>query len=255
VLPLSAIIEVVTGELWTVNLGTVEYREAHALQERIRAARQHDAIPDTLLLLEHPPVYTRGRRSQPGELGMGEAWYRERGIDIVDVDRGGKVTYHGPGQLVGYPIVRVDDVMEYVGSIERAIVAALADEGIDARGRSQEGIAYTGVWVGDRKLASIGLHVSQGVAKHGFAVNVDNDMAPFDWIVPCGLPDVRMTSVATEAGETGMGGRRIPCFRKRMAWRFAEAHGARQRLVSRARLETALEPVPAGHESAVCMAR
>jgi lipoyl(octanoyl) transferase len=242
----------VTGELWTVHLGTVEYREAHELQERVRTARQHDAIPDTLLLLEHPPVYTRGRRSEPGELGMGEDWYRGRGIDIVDVDRGGKVTYHGPGQLVGYPIVRVDDVMEYVGSIERAIVAALADEGIDARGRSHEGIGWTGVWVAERKLASIGLHVSQGVAKHGFAVNVDNDMAPFDWVVPCGLSEVRMTSVAAETGD---GERHLPCFRKRMAWRFAEAHGSRQRLVSAARLEAALAPVPAGHDSAICLAR
>ncbi len=130
---------------------------------------------------------------------MGEDWYRGRGIDIVDVDRGGKVTYHGPGQLVGYPIVAIDDVMEYVAQIERAIAAALDDEGIAARGRSHEGIAWTGVWVEDRKLASIGLHVSQGVAKHGFAVNVDNSLEPFGWIVPCGLPEVRMTSVAAEA--------------------------------------------------------
>jgi lipoyl(octanoyl) transferase len=142
--------------------------------------------------------------------------------------------------------------MEYVGRIERAIVTAVGDEGIEARGRSHEGIGWTGVWVGERKLASIGLHVSQGVAKHGFAVNVDNDMAPFDWIVPCGLPDVRMTSLADEAADDG---RRLPCFRKRMAWRFAEAHGARQRLVSAARLEAALDPVPAGHDSAVCLAR
>jgi lipoyl(octanoyl) transferase len=242
----------VTAELWTVHLGAVDYRDAHALQERVRAARQADAIPDTLLLLEHPPVYTRGRRSEAGELGMGEDWYRARGIDIVDVDRGGKVTYHGPGQLVGYPIVRIDDVMEYVATIERAIVAALGDEGVVARGRSHEGIGWTGVWAGERKLASIGLHVSQGVAKHGFAVNVDNPLDPFEWIVPCGLPDVRMTSVAAEAAGDGP---HLPCFRKRMAWRFAQAHGRRQRLVSAARLETALAPVPAGHESAICLAR
>ena len=225
------------GELWTVNLGLVEYREAHDLQERLRRARQAGAIPDTLLLLEHPPVYTRGRRSEPGELGMGEDWYRGRGIDIVDVDRGGKVTYHGPGQLVGYPIVAIDDVMEYVAQIERAIAAALDDEGIAARGRSGEGIAWTGVWVEDRKLASIGLHVSQGVAKHGFAVNVDDSLEPFGWIVPCGLPEVRMTSIAAEATHAGP---HLDCFRKRMAWRFAEAHGSRQRLMSRARLEAAL---------------
>ena len=225
------------GELWTVNLGLVEYREAHDLQERLRRARQAGAIPDTLLLLEHPPVYTRGRRSEPGELGMGEDWYRDRGIDIVDVDRGGKVTYHGPGQLVGYPIVAIDDVMEYVAQIESAIAAALDDEGIAARGRSHEGIAWTGVWVEDRKLASIGLHVSQGVAKHGFAVNVDNSLEPFGWIVPCGLPEVRMTSVTAEATDAGP---HLDCFRKRMAWRFAQAHGSRQRLMSRARLEAAL---------------
>jgi lipoyl(octanoyl) transferase len=227
----------VPGELWTVNLGLVEYREAHDLQERLRHARQAGAIPDTLLLLEHPPVYTRGRRSEAGELGMGEDWYRGRGIDIVDVDRGGKVTYHGPGQLVGYPIVAIDDVMEYVAQIERAIAAALDDEGIAARGRSHAGIAWTGVWVEDRKLASIGLHVSQGVAKHGFAVNVDNSLEPFGWIVPCGLPEVQMTSVAVEAADAGP---HMDCFRKRMAWRFAQAHGSRQRLMSRARLEAAL---------------
>jgi lipoyl(octanoyl) transferase len=228
----------VPGELWTVHLGRVEYREAHDLQERLRHARQAGAIPDTLLLLEHPPVYTRGRRSEPGELGMGEDWYRGQGIDIVDVDRGGKVTYHGPGQLVGYPIVAIEDVMAYVATLERAIAAALADEGIEACGRSGEGIAWTGVWVRDRKLASIGLHVSQGVAKHGFAVNVDNSLDHFGWIVPCGLPDVTMTSVAAESAAPGPF---LPCFRKRMAWRFAQAHGARQRLVSRARLEAALQ--------------
>jgi lipoate-protein ligase B len=229
--------------LWTVNLGLVEYREAHELQERLRRARQAAAIPDALLLLEHPPVYTRGRRSEAGELGMGEDWYRAQGIDIVDVDRGGKVTYHGPGQLVGYPIVAIGDVMEHVALLERAIVAALDDEGIAARGRSAEGIAWTGVWTEDRKIASIGLHVSQGVTKHGFAVNVDNSLEPFDWIVPCGLPEVRMTSVAAEAHDPGP---HLPCFRKRVAWRFAQAHGSRQRLVSRARVKAALDRVPAG---------
>ncbi len=106
-------------ELWVCHLGVVEYREALALQERLRAARQAERIPDAMLLLEHPPVYTRGRRSGSDELPMGEEWYRRQGIDIVDTDRGGKVTYHGPGQLVGYPIVRVEDVVEYVRTLER----------------------------------------------------------------------------------------------------------------------------------------
>ncbi|HEU4978008.1 MAG TPA: lipoyl(octanoyl) transferase LipB [Solirubrobacteraceae bacterium] len=228
-------------ELWTVHLGVVEYHEAYALQERVRAARQEDRIPDTLLLLEHPPVYTRGRRSDPGELAMGEDWYRAQGIDIVDVDRGGKVTYHGPGQLVGYPIMRVADVVAYVRTMEEAIVAALAEEGIAARARPQDGRDYTGVWVQERKIASIGVHVSREVTTHGFAVNVDNDLQPFEWVVACGLPEVRMTSIAAELREGG----RLPCFRKRMAHAFAQAFGRRQRLVSAARLQRALgAPTP-----------
>ncbi len=238
----------VTAELWTVHLGAVEYREAFALQERVRAARQAEAIPDTLLLLEHPPVYTLGRRSEPGELAMGEDWYRMQGIDVVSVDRGGKVTYHGPGQLVGYPIMRIGDVMEYVRAMERAMIAALADEGIAARSREDEGRDYTGVWVQDRKIASIGVHVSRGVTTHGFAVNADNDLQPFEWVVACGLPEVRMTSITNETRRGG----HLPCFRKRMAFRFAEAYGRRQRLVSAARLEAALVPHP---PSAVSLAR
>jgi lipoyl(octanoyl) transferase len=216
-----------SGALWFCHLGVVEYRQADALQERIRAARQADAIPDTLLLLEHNPVCTRGRRSAPGELGMGEDWYRLQGIDVVDTDRGGFVTYHGPGQLVGYPIMRVSDVREFVATMQRAIIAALGDEGITARDRCAEGVAYTGVWVGERKIASIGVHMSRGVTKHGFAVNVDNDLQPFEFIVPCRLDGVRMTSVTAE---TRVGGH-LPAFRERMAQRFADAFGRTGRAV------------------------
>jgi lipoyl(octanoyl) transferase len=235
-------------DLWTVNLGTVPYREALALQQRVRAARQADAIPDTVLLLEHPPVYTRGRRTQPGELPFGDAFYAERGIDVVDVERGGKVTYHGPGQLVAYPIVRVTDVMAFVELLEAAIVEALAEEGIaGARGRSGDGRDYTGVWVGDRKLGSIGLHISHGVTMHGLSVNVDNDLAPFGWIVPCGLDGVAVTSIARELGGAEAARTdRVPCFRKRLAHRLAQDLGARQRLVTPARLERALAAVPVG---------
>jgi lipoate-protein ligase B len=225
------------GDLWTVNLGVVEYRETWALQERVRAARQAGAIPDTLLLLEHLPVYTRGRRSQPGELALGEDFYRAQGIDVVDVPRGGKVTYHGPGQLVGYPIMHVTDVMAYVRTMEQAIVDALAEHGLPgARGRSQDGRDFTGAWIGERKIASIGVHLSHEVSAHGFAVNVDNDLEPFGWVVACGLPDVAMTSIARETGSAD----HLPCFRKRMAYRFAEAFGRRQRLVSAARLEASI---------------
>jgi lipoyl(octanoyl) transferase len=231
-------------ELWTVHLGRVPYREALDLQQRVRAARQAEAIPDTVLILEHPPVYTRGRRTEPGELPLGDDFYAAQGIDIVDVDRGGKVTYHGPGQLVAYPIVRIADVLEFVGRLEEAMIAALAEEGVSARGRSHEGRELTGVWVGERKIGSIGLHVSRGITTHGLAVNVDNDLAPFEWVVPCGLGGVAMTSLRVELGDTA--GARLPCFRKRMGHQLARALGARQRLVAPARLERALTALPVG---------
>ena len=209
------------------------------MQERLREARQRDLIPDVLLLLEHPPVYTKGRRAEPSDLPMGEEWYRSQGIEVEESDRGGRVTYHGPGQLVGYPIMRVREVPAYVHTMESAITTALADEGIAAEVRQ----GLTGVWSGEGKIGSIGVHVSRGVTTHGFAVNVDGDLQPFEWIVPCGIGGVRMTSVLKETGRTGA----MPCFRKRVAWRFAQAFGLRQRLVPAARLEDAasLEPVPA----------
>jgi lipoyl(octanoyl) transferase len=230
-------------ELWVCHLGTVEYREALALQERIRAARQHGELPDVLLTLEHWPVYTRGRRSVPGELPMGEDWYRAQGIEIVETDRGGKVTYHGPGQLVGYPIVRVDDVVAYVRLLEQALVAALAEEGLSTRARPEDGPDYTGVWVGERKIASIGVHVARGVTTHGFAVNVENDMQPFGWVVACGLEGVQMTSIIKETRRLSG---QMTCFRRRAAWQLAQALGRRQRLVSLDRLESVAGGAAAG---------
>jgi len=220
-------------ELWVCHLGVVPYRDALAIQEQARARRQADELPDTLLLLEHPPVYTRGRRSGAQDLPFGEDFYRAKGIDVVGTDRGGKLTYHGPGQLVGYPIMRIDDVNRHLRTMEDAIVAALAEQGVPARSRHDEGIDYTGVWVGDRKIASIGVHVSRAVTTHGFAVNVHNDLEPFSWVLACGLPDVSMTSLAREASSECES---LSCFRKRMAYAFARAHGRRQRLVSPARL-------------------
>ncbi len=135
---------------------------------------------------------------------MGAGWYAERGIEIVDVDRGGKITYHGPGQLVMYPICAVTDVKAFVCRLENAIVTALAAEGIEARGRSREGIEFTGAWVEDRKIGQIGLHVSRGITTHGLSLNVDCDLEPFSWIVPCGLPDAKVTSIAAERGEADL---------------------------------------------------
>jgi lipoyl(octanoyl) transferase len=217
------------AELWVTHLGALPYVEAFELQRTLRDRRAAGDLPDLLLVLEHPPVYTRGKRTEPGDLPMDEAWYRERGIDVEDSDRGGRVTYHGPGQLVAYPIMAVERVADFVHTMERAIVAALADEGIVAEPRATP---FTGVWVGDSKIASIGVRVREGVSMHGLAVNVDNDLEPFDWIVPCGIDHVSVTSVARETGRSPS----LPCFRKRMAYRFSEAFGRRQRLVTPGRL-------------------
>lgn len=192
-------------EVLTVRCGLVPYEEAGRLQKRIEAARQADEVPDVLLLLEHYPVYTKGRRTQPSELAMGDDWYRMQGIHVCETDRGGAITYHGPGQLVGYPIVSLkpygDNVHEYVRRLERLMTGSLAAYGVDAE--VIDGL--TGVWVGGgppegRKIGSIGVHVSRSVTTHGFAVNVNNDLQPFEWVVPCGIEGVRMTSLCREFG-------------------------------------------------------
>ncbi len=216
-------------ELWVSQLGSVPYAEAFELQRALRDRRAAGELPDLLLVLEHPPVYTRGRRTEPGDLPMSEDWYRERGIEVEDTDRGGRVTYHGPGQLVAYPIMAVERVADFVHTMEAAIVTALGDEGVAAEPRP---VPFTGVWAGDAKIASIGVRVREGVSMHGLAVNVDNDLQPFDWIVPCGIDHVQVTSLSRETGRTPS----LPCFRKRLAYRFSEAFGRRQRLVSPGRL-------------------
>jgi lipoate-protein ligase B len=227
-------------EIWVCHLGTVPYEDGVALQRELCARRQAGELPDLVLLLEHPPTYTVGRRAAAEELPFPREFYEAKGIEIHSTDRGGRITYHGPGQLVVYPIMAAPDVIEHLRTMERAIAAALAQVGVRARGRVEDGPDYTGVWVdgpqggaGERKIASLGVHVSRGISTHGFAVNVENDLAPFGWVVACGLPDVQMTSLAAETNGAGEG---LACFRKRMAHAFCEAHGARQRIVTPARL-------------------
>ena len=198
--------------LWVASCGLVPYELAREAQTRLAAQRQAGALPDLLLLLEHYPVYTRGRRSTADELPMGEDWYRMQGIEVCDTDRGGRVTYHGPGQLVGYPIVSLkpygEDVHDYIRRMERVMIEALGLYGIEAG--TIDGL--TGVWAppgekaaaasgAARKIGSIGVHVSRGVTTHGFAINVNNDLQPFQWIVPCGIEGCLMTSVARERRE------------------------------------------------------
>src|SRR4051812_14074699 len=141
-------------DLLVCHLGQVEYREAAALQERLRRRVNAGELPELMLLLEHPPVYTVTRRTDAADLPFPDAFYRERGIDVVRTPRGGQLTYHGPGQLVGYPIMRVASVPEYILTMERALVAALADAGLEAG--TNLGPEHLGVWVGERKIASAG---------------------------------------------------------------------------------------------------
>ncbi len=179
------------------HLGTVGYLDAWELQRRLVDARRDGAISDTLLLLEHPPVYTMGRRTDRAHLLWDAEERASRGIDLVEVDRGGDVTYHGPGQLVGYPIVRLASsrsVVGYVRALEAALIDALGALGVQAR-RSE---GYTGVWVGNEKIAAIGVRVAVGgVTSHGFALNVHPDLGDFGGIVPCGISDRGVCSLAT----------------------------------------------------------
>ena len=180
-------------------LGTIEYEAALKLQEALVVARQGDSIGDILLLLEHPHVYTLGR-------GASERYLMTRPsqIPIHRVSRGGEVTYHGPGQLIGYPILKLEgaarDVHAYLRALESAIIDSLADFAIRARRRQ----GLTGVWVGERKIASIGVGIKRWVTLHGFALNVRTDLRFFEAIVPCGITGCRMTSVRAEGRERVM---------------------------------------------------
>jgi lipoyl(octanoyl) transferase len=225
--------------VWTVRAGLVPYEEARRLQKEVEGARQAGAVPDVLLLLEHAPVYTKGRRATADELPMGEDWYRMQGIDVVETDRGGRVTYHGPGQLVGYPIVSLrqyrDDVHDYIRRMERVIIRALDDWGVEARVVED----LTGVWTPERrKIGSIGVHVSRGVTTHGFAINVNNDLQPFEWIVPCGIESCRMTSLTRERGAE----QDLDAFATRVRDRFGEVYGREPREVSMDELTNAVQP-------------
>jgi len=181
------------------RLGLVPYPEAWALQNRLADARRAGLAPDTLILLEHPHTYTIGRSGTRDHVFLTESELAARGITCLDVDRGGDVTYHGPGQLVGYPIFYLGsqpDVGRYLRNLEDCLIETLVDFGI-AAGRLS---GYTGVWIGDRKIAAIGVKVSQGVTTHGFALNVSTDLSLFTHILPCGIPDKGVTSMALEVG-------------------------------------------------------
>ena len=187
---------------WLVTPGTIPYAIAYDAMHQLAERRVADEIPDVLVLLDHPPVYTAGRRSDPSHLLFAEADLARRGAELHFVDRGGSVTFHGPGQLVGYPIVHLGtkpDVIRYLRDLEEVIIGACADLGVEV-GRSQD---HTGVWASDRKVCAIGVKTTRGVTLHGFALNCTTDLAWFDAIVPCGLADRGVASL------TGLAGRDI----------------------------------------------
>lgn len=191
------------GALWVVDLGLRAYAEALVIQREVAKARIAGAIPeDVLLLVEHPPVVTLGRSSKSDHLLVSAELLAQRGVQLFDVERGGDVTLHAPGQLVGYPIVDLkrhkQDLHWYLRQVEEALIRGIAPFGI--AGERTPG--FTGVWTQGRKLASIGVHARDWVTWHGFALNVSTDLSLFDLIVPCGISQVEMTSVCRECDDT-----------------------------------------------------
>ncbi len=197
--------EAVVRRLCAVRLrGLVRYEPSLALQRRLAALVREGALPSLALSLQHAPVVTLGKRGQREHLLATGEELRAKGIEVAESNRGGEVTYHGPGQVVMYPIVGVRawriGARRYVESLEDAVVGTLASYGVDARGRVP---GATGVWVGDRKVAAVGVRISQGVSMHGVALNVDPDLSHFDTIVPCGFTDKTVTSLRRELPHAG----------------------------------------------------
>ena len=208
-------------ELWAVPLGRLGYGEALELQRNIARDRISGAIPhDVLLFLEHPPVVTLGRGTKQKHLVASPEFLQSKGVELFEVERGGDVTFHGPGQLVGYPIIDLkrhrQDLHWYLRTIEAALINTLADYGIKAERKAP----YTGVWTQGKKIASIGVHARDWVTWHGFALNVTTDLSYFDLIIPCGIDGVVMTSIARELGSEEISQQDV---RDRVTAKFAEA--------------------------------
>jgi lipoate-protein ligase B len=225
-------------ELWTVPLGRVAYEEALELQRHIARDRISGALPqDVLLLVEHPPVVTLGRASKGKHLIASPEFLRSKGVELFEVERGGDVTFHGPGQLVGYPIVDLKrhrlDLHWYLRKIEEALINTLADYDMVA----ERNPTFTGVWTKGKKIASIGVHARDWVTWHGFALNVTTDLSYFDMMVPCGIDGVVMTSIARELGTDDISAQDVI---ERVSARFAAAFDLTPVVTSRAALfETA----------------
>jgi lipoate-protein ligase B len=191
---------VINKKLTYCDLGTIDYKDAWDLQKNLFNSRYKKEINDTLLLLEHPHTYTLGKTADRNNLIAEDKFLNQNKISVYDIDRGGDITYHGPGQIVGYPIINLTgwkkDTHKYLRAIEEVIIKTCAEYNI-AAGRNQE---YTGVWVGDKKIAAIGIKVSRWITMHGFAFNVNTDLSLFDGIIPCGIKEKSVTSLQNELG-------------------------------------------------------
>ena len=187
----------------TRYLGRIPYAQAVALQAEAREGIRRREERERLFLLEHPHVYTLGRNASISDLLVDPGWLAAHEVEVAECDRGGQMTYHGPGQLVGYPILNLSpdrrDIRRYVRDLQETLIRTLAVFGLAAEPR--EGQAFIGVWVGEEKIASIGIHLSRWITTHGFALNVTTDLAMFGGIIPCGLHSVRMTSIERLTGE------------------------------------------------------
>lgn len=186
-------------------MGILSYSKAHEIQIKLHSLRSEDRIPDTLIFVEHSHVLTRGRAGREDNLLASREFLAAKGVEIFDVERGGDYTYHGPGQLVGYPIFRLDrglaDIRWFIGALEGVIKAGLSDFGIETKGSQEmEKGSPVGVWAGDNKLAALGIAVKNKVSFHGFALNVNTDLAMFGLIIPCGLADKGVTSMKNILG-------------------------------------------------------
>jgi len=190
-----------SGQLVIRDCGLAEYGQILSVQQELLAARQEDSVPNTILVVEHHPVITMGARKSENKLRADEAALRAKGIEIVSIGRGGGTTAHNPGQLVIYPIVKLKslniDVTEFVRRIEQVGLELLAQ--LDITANRKKGLP--GLWVGDEKIASVGVQIKKWVTMHGIAINIQNDLSIFDWIVPCGLDGVTMTSAARLTGK------------------------------------------------------
>jgi lipoyl(octanoyl) transferase len=235
-------------QAWLLNLGQIPYEEAWDLQRRIVAARKAAAVPDVLLFVEHPHVITLGRNARREHLLASDSLLREMNVEVCETDRGGDITYHGPGQVVAYPILNLAelrrDLVWYVRQLEESMIRGSAEYGINAERRA----GRTGIWVevpnageeklaAEEKLGAIGVHVSRWVTSHGLAYNVSTDLKYFDLIVPCGIPDKRATSLEKLCGRQ-IGSAEVA---QRIALHLGDCFEREFRTISRDQLDSALE--------------